>query len=53
MAGKEQTPNPPRKRPYRAPKLTVHGNLRKLTADKGSNKGDGGKPATRNTGNPG
>jgi len=53
MAGKNQTPSAPRKRPYRAPKLKVHGNLRKLTADKGSTHGDGSKPSTRNLGNPG
>jgi hypothetical protein len=45
--GDPQTP----KRPYRAPKLKVHGEFRKLTRSKGGNMGDGsGKPDTRATG---
>ncbi len=46
---------PPRrggkKKPYRAPKLTVHGDIRTLTRTKAGTKGDGtGKPATRASG---
>ncbi len=40
-----------RKKAYRAPKLTVHGDIRKLTRAKAGTRGDGtGKPATRTTG---
>ncbi len=41
---------PGKKKPYRSPRLSVYGNLRRLTAfvTKKGNKGDGlGKPATR------
>jgi len=39
------------KRTYRAPRLKVHGDFRKLTAAKGGTMGDGsGKPSTRSTG---
>jgi len=38
------------KKPYRQPALTVHGNLRSLTAAKGGNRGDGtGVPKTKTT----
>lgn len=41
------------KKPYRKPRLMVHGDLRKLTASKAGTKNDGaGKPATRVTGQP-
>ncbi len=37
-----------RKKPYRAPKLTEHGDIRTLTRAKAGNKNDGtGKPATK------
>ncbi len=40
-----------RKKPYRAPKLTVHGDIRTLTRAKAGTKSDGtGKPATRVSG---
>lgn len=45
---------PPKKRPYQAPKLIVHGNLRALTLAKGGTLGDGsGKPKTRTSSGPG
>lgn len=40
-----------KRKPYRAPRLTVYGDLRRLTMAKGGGKSDGGgKPATRTTG---
>jgi hypothetical protein len=37
-----------RKKPYRAPKLVVHGDIRTLTRTKSGSQNDGsGKPATR------
>ena len=37
-----------RKKPYRAPKLTVYGDLRTITKAKGGTTGDGaGKPPTK------
>ncbi len=40
-----------RKKPYRTPKLTVHGDIRTLTRAKAGTKSDGaGKPATRASG---
>lgn len=44
---------PQPKKPYRAPRLAVHGNLAVLTKTKGGRGSDGGKPSTRNTGFPG
>ena len=42
-----------RKRPYRKPRLKVHGDLRKLTGSKAGSAGDGsGKPHTKVTGAP-
>jgi hypothetical protein len=40
------------KKPYRAPKLVVYGDLRRLTASKGAgaNDGGGGKPNTKSGG---
>ena len=36
------------KKPYRAPKLFVYGDLSRITHGKGGNKGDGnGNPATK------
>jgi hypothetical protein len=43
-------PSPARK-PYRSPKLKVHGDFRKLTAAKGGGASDGsGKPKTKSSG---
>jgi hypothetical protein len=44
-----------KKSPYRAPKLTVHGDLKVLakTATKAGNAQDGSKPSTRAGGPPG
>jgi hypothetical protein len=51
---KKTSAKQPAKRPYRTPKLTVHGNLRTLTLGKGGSLGDGGgKPKTRLTSGPG
>ena len=42
-----------RKKPYRKPRLVVHGDVRTLTGSKAGAKSDGsGKPATRVTGQP-
>lgn len=40
------------KKPYRKPRLVVHGDVRKLTGSKAGTKNDGGsgKPTTRLTG---
>lgn len=40
------------KLPYSAPKLTIHGDLRTLTAAKGSNRDEAGQPKTFNSGKP-
>jgi hypothetical protein len=46
-------PRPKGKKPYRKPRLAVHGDIRDLTQSKGSNKSDGsGKPATKASGGP-
>lgn len=52
MTGKKTRP---KKRPYRAPKLTTHGNLKTITLAKGGSLGDGGgaTPKTRTTSGPG
>lgn len=40
-----------RKKPYRPPRLTVYGDLRRLTKGKGGNRSDGGGfPKTKTTG---
>jgi hypothetical protein len=40
-----------RKKPYKAPKLTVHGDIRTLTRTKAGTKSDGAsKPATKASG---
>lgn len=45
MTDKKQRPRPPKKRPYWAPTLKVHGNLIALTATmKGGGMDDGGSP---------
>ena len=46
--GGAASPVKPAKRPYRAPRLAVYGNLRDMTRAKGGVKGDGGgNPATK------
>ena len=52
---KQKPPTPPtqKKRPYTAPKLVVHGDLKALTKGKAGAMADGGKPDTRATGTPG
>ena len=41
------------KKPYRKPKLKVHGDIRALTGAKAGTKNDGaGKPSTRVSGGP-
>jgi hypothetical protein len=47
-----KSPKPPvPKRPYRAPRLVVHGDLRTLTqAKKGASNDGSGKPRTRLSG---
>ena len=40
------------KLPYSAPKLTVHGDLRTITAAKGSNRDEAGQPKTFASGMP-
>ena len=41
----------PAKRPYRTPRLTTYGDLRKIALAKAGNKNDGAsKPSTRDTG---
>jgi hypothetical protein len=40
------------KLPYSKPKLTIHGDLRTLTAAKGSNRTEAGEPKTFNSGMP-
>ena len=46
-----KTPRPPKKLPYKAPKLVVHGDLRSMTQTKGGSTNDGGaKPNTRLSG---
>jgi hypothetical protein len=55
MAPTRQRPKSDKKRPYRAPKLVVHGDLKRLaqTTTKGGGGSDGGKPSTRAGGSPG
>lgn len=43
----------PKKKPYRAPRLVVYGDLRRLTMAKGGTAGDAGKPSTRLSGGAG
>lgn len=50
MTRKAERPLQAKKRPYRRPKLVVHGDLKTLTQAKGGSMGDGGKPATRSAG---
>ena len=41
-----------RKLPYTTPKLTVHGDLRAITAVKGGNRDEAGQPKTFTSGKP-
>ena len=51
MAAKKDTLRQPKKRPYRAPRLTTFGTLTALTKAKGGNQVDSGKaPKTRTSG---
>ena len=51
MASKKDAPSKPKKRPYRAPRLTTFGTLAALTRGKGGNRTDtGGMPKTRTSG---
>jgi hypothetical protein len=51
MTRRIDAPPSPKKRPYRAPELTVHGNLKTLTMSKSGRNADGsGKPRTKNAG---
>ena len=44
----KSTPRNQTKKPYRTPRLVVHGDLRRLTMAKGGTKGDGaGQPRTK------
>jgi hypothetical protein len=48
MSDKKAPAPEPGKRPYRAPVLAIHGDLRKMTQGKGGSQNDGsGKPKTR------
>jgi hypothetical protein len=48
MKTPERGPDRPKKRPYRTPKLTTHGDLRLLTRTKNGGRADGiGNPKTR------
>jgi hypothetical protein len=53
MTAKKDAVDRAKKRPYRSPRLKVHGDLRAMTKSKGADKADGGKPATRGAGSPG
>lgn len=51
QAGQESAGTTPGRKPYRPPRLIVHGDLRRLTGVKGGNRNDGaGKPRTRLSG---
>jgi len=51
MTRKKPVAAEPKKRPYRTPKITPHGDLRTMTQSKGGSSSDGsGKPATRTFG---
>ena len=54
MTTKKPTSKRLKKRPYRTPKLTTHGDLRTMTLAKGGALGDGGSnPKTRVASGPG
>lgn len=47
----KSTPRNQTKKPYRTPRLVVHGDLRRLTMTKGGTTNDGaGKPRTKSGG---
>lgn len=47
----KSTPHKQTKKPYRSPRLVVHGDLRRLTMAKGGTNNDGaGKPRTKSGG---
>lgn len=47
----KSTPRNQTKKPYRSPRLVVHGDLRRLTMAKGGTNNDGGgKPRTKSGG---
>jgi len=51
MIRKKNEPPHAKKRPYRPPELTTHGDLKALTMGKGANQTDsGGMPKTRTSG---
>ena len=52
MTRAKAAPHRVKKRPYHAPVLKTHGDLRTLTKAKGGNRSDGGSPKTRTTGSP-
>ena len=54
MTAKKQAPKRLKKRPYRTPKLTIHGDLRTMTLAKAGALGDGGtNPKSRVASGPG
>ena len=53
MTSKKGTLRPPKKRAYRAPKLTTHGDLKTMTLAKGGALADNvGNPKTRTVAHP-
>ena len=51
MTREKDAPRHAKKRPYRAPRLMVHGDLKAITMAKGGSSNDGGgKPRTRLSG---
>ncbi len=51
MTQKRDAPRHTKKRPYRTPRLTVHGDLKTITMAKGGSSNDGGgKPRTKVSG---
>lgn len=52
MAAAAETKSDRDKQPYTAPKLTIHGDLRAVTAAKGGDRDDSGQPKTWNVSMP-
>lgn len=52
MSGKNPPTRDDRKKLYAKPTLTMHGDLRVITATKGSNRRETGRPRTFNSGQP-
>jgi hypothetical protein len=52
MKSTETAPSTGQKLPYSAPTLTIHGDLRTMTAAKGGRKNDAGHPKTFTPGGP-